>query len=146
VKDLFRGIDLDSKPRAQGCEECLATGGWWLHLRRCALCGHIGCCDSSPGQHAAHHAELFGHPVVASFEPFQNWYYDYETDKVFRAARLRPPNCRPATQPAPGPAGKVPPDWVSHLHDVAYLDTHPSDRSRVVVKFRKPGLGLLAAK
>lgn len=30
-----------------GCEECLASGGWWVHLRMCQSCGHIGCCDRS---------------------------------------------------------------------------------------------------
>jgi hypothetical protein len=42
------GINVLAKPSGTGCVECLMTGGWWLHLRRCAQCGHIGCCDSSP--------------------------------------------------------------------------------------------------
>src|ERR1700727_2601435 len=36
----------------EGCEECLRTGSPWLHLRLCLTCGHVGCCDSSPGTHA----------------------------------------------------------------------------------------------
>jgi hypothetical protein len=119
MKKLRRGINLASKPTGTGCEECLATGGWWLHLRRCAECGHIGCCDSSPGQHAAKHASETGHPVVASFEPLQSWFYDYEKKRVFRArVRLRPPRSRPDDQPAPGPAGKVPQNWESLLLDL----------------------------
>ncbi len=39
-----------------GCEDCLAIGGRWVHLRVCRTCGHIGCCDSSPNQHASKHA------------------------------------------------------------------------------------------
>ena len=39
-----------SRTSGIGCLECLAEGGWWFHLRRCAECGHIGCCDSSPNQ------------------------------------------------------------------------------------------------
>ena len=35
-----------------GCEDCLATGGLWLHLRICLECGHVGCCDDSPNRHA----------------------------------------------------------------------------------------------
>ena len=31
--------------RGRGCEECLVTGGRWLHLRRCLHCGHVGCCE-----------------------------------------------------------------------------------------------------
>ena len=39
-----------------GCEDCLAIGGLWLHLRICLECGHVGCCDDSPNRHAtAHH-------------------------------------------------------------------------------------------
>ena len=33
-------------PSAQGCEECLAIGSDWVHLRLCLTCGHVGCCDS----------------------------------------------------------------------------------------------------
>jgi hypothetical protein len=25
-----------AKPSGTGCVECLESGGWWLHLRRCA--------------------------------------------------------------------------------------------------------------
>jgi len=49
------GINQMAKPSGEGCVECLATGQWWLHLRRCAECGHIGCCDNSPNQHASKH-------------------------------------------------------------------------------------------
>ena len=49
-----------------GCEDCLKIGGRWLHLRMCASCGHIGCCDSSPNRHATAHAEQTGHPVIRS--------------------------------------------------------------------------------
>jgi alpha,alpha-trehalase len=24
------------------------SGGWWVHLRMCQSCGHIGCCNDSP--------------------------------------------------------------------------------------------------
>ena len=37
----------DVEPSAQGCEECLKTGDWWVHLRECLVCGHVGCWDSS---------------------------------------------------------------------------------------------------
>ncbi|MFB4288077.1 UBP-type zinc finger domain-containing protein [Nonomuraea sp. ATR24] len=57
----------------EGCEECLASGGRWVHLRRCLECGHVGCCDSSPGKHATAHFHGTGHPVVQSFEPNEKW-------------------------------------------------------------------------
>jgi hypothetical protein len=119
MKRSYRGINPAAKPTASGCEECLASGGWWLHLRRCAQCGHIGCCDTSPGQHAARHAAESGHPVVASFEPLQGWLYDYEKRRVFRGFRLAAPRAHPTDQPAPGPKDKVPENWESLLHDVA---------------------------
>lgn len=57
----------------EGCEECLATGGRWLHLRLCLTCGHVGCCDSSPNQHASKHFADVDHPVIRSFEPGEDW-------------------------------------------------------------------------
>jgi hypothetical protein len=111
-----RGIDPTSKPSGDGCVECLASGGWWFHLRRCAQCGHIGCCDSSPAQHASRHAKETGHPVIASFEPGETWFYDYETDGEVFGAQLAAPRWHPESQPVPGPTGKVPRDWESRLH------------------------------
>jgi Zn-finger in ubiquitin-hydrolases and other protein len=110
------GINPDSKPSGTGCVECLATDGWWLHLRRCAECGHIGCCDSSPSQHASRHARDTGHPIVASFEPGEHWYWNYRTSQEVRGAGLVPPHAHPASQPVPGPAGMVPQDWESQLN------------------------------
>jgi hypothetical protein len=64
-------------PRADGCEDCLATGGHWVHLRLCAACGHVGCCDSSPGRHATAHFRDSGHPVIQSYEPGEDWWWCY---------------------------------------------------------------------
>ena len=58
------------KPRTpEGCEECLRDGTRWVHLRLCLGCGHVGCCDSSLGQHADRHFDETGHPVMRSIEP-----------------------------------------------------------------------------
>ena len=56
-----------------GCEECLRDGTKWVHLRLCLECGHVGCCDSSPGKHATAHFHEAGHPVMRSFEPGEAW-------------------------------------------------------------------------
>jgi len=48
-----------------GCEECLASGDWWVHLRMCQSCGHIGCCDESPNRHATAPARETSHPIIA---------------------------------------------------------------------------------
>lgn len=64
-------------PTTQGCAECLAHGGRWVHLRVCMTCGHVGCCDSSPGRHATKHFEATGHPLMKSAEPGEDWTWCY---------------------------------------------------------------------
>jgi hypothetical protein len=110
------GIEPGVGPSGDGCAECLASGGWWFHLRRCAECGHIGCCDASPSQHATAHNHESGHPVIASFEPGEDWFYDYRTQAFIEGPSIAPPRWHPAGQPVPGPQGKVPRDWQSRLH------------------------------
>ena len=66
-----------------GCEDCLAMGGRWLHLRMCATCGHIGCCDSSPNRHATAHVHASDHPIIRSAEPGENWFWCYEDEVAF---------------------------------------------------------------
>lgn len=77
----------------QGCEECLATGSSWVHLRLCLTCGHVGCCDSSPNQHATAHFHVTEHPLIRSFEPGEDWGWCY-VEEVF-------------IEPAPRPLRKV---------------------------------------
>ena len=96
--------------------ECLAASGWWLHLRRCTQCGHIGCCDTSPSQHASRHAAETGHPIIRSYEPGEDWYWDFTTSDYAEGPELAPPMHHPVDQPVPGPEGKVPGDWRFHLH------------------------------
>jgi hypothetical protein len=110
------GIDTEVEPSGTGCVECLAAQGWWVHLRRCAQCGHIGCCDSSPSQHATHHFEETGHPVMASFEPGEDWFWDFTHERGLRGPRLADPQSHPEDQPTPGPAGQVPADWQLHIN------------------------------
>jgi uncharacterized UBP type Zn finger protein len=73
-------------PSGPGCEECLAAGGRWVHLRLCQSCGHVGCCDSSPGRHATAHFRLTGHPLVRSFEPGEDWFWCYVDEVMFELA------------------------------------------------------------
>jgi uncharacterized UBP type Zn finger protein len=61
-----------------GCEDCLAKGRRdWVHLRFCQTCGHVGCCDNSPGQHATRHFKTSKHPLIRSFEPGEDWWWCY---------------------------------------------------------------------
>jgi hypothetical protein len=109
-------LDLVAPPSGAGCVECLASDGWWFHLRRCADCGHVGCCDSSPSQHASRHAAETAHPIVQSYEPGEDWFWDYTTSEYLDGPALTPPRHHPLDQPVPGPAGRVPRDWQNHLH------------------------------
>jgi CPA1 family monovalent cation:H+ antiporter len=80
VKDL---PDAEPAPvTPQGCQECLAAGMRWVHLRLCESCGHVGCCDSSPGRHASGHYRGSGHPVVRSFEPGEDWRWCFADELI----------------------------------------------------------------
>ena len=83
--DLIEYVDLPDE--VAGCEECLADGGRWVHLRMCHSCGHIGCCDSSPGKHATAHFRSTGHPIVRSAEPGEDWSWCYADEVMFRLSR-----------------------------------------------------------
>ncbi len=65
---------------SRGCEECLATGDGWVHLRLCLSCGHVGCCNDSKNKHASKHARAARHPVIRSFEPGERWRYCFVDD------------------------------------------------------------------
>lgn len=67
----------DVPATSDGCAECLALGDGWVHLRRCLICGHIGCCDSSKNRHATAHFHQTGHPLIQSFEPGESWRWCY---------------------------------------------------------------------
>jgi uncharacterized UBP type Zn finger protein len=67
-----------------GCTDCLALGDSWVHLRLCLGCGFVGCCDSSPNQHATHHYAETGHPLVQSFERGEDWIWCYIDEVVLQ--------------------------------------------------------------
>jgi Zn ribbon nucleic-acid-binding protein len=115
--DPLSSVDRGVAASGPGCADCSAQDppGWWVHLRRCAACGHVGCCDSSPARHATAHYRASGHRLIQSFEPDEDWFYDYATDAMLGGPDLAPPTSHPREQPVPGPAGHVPPDWESQL-------------------------------
>jgi uncharacterized UBP type Zn finger protein len=79
----FQGLPAQEPvSHSAGCEECLKTGQRWVHLRKCMVCGHVGCCDSSVGKHATKHFHATGHPVMRSAEPGEDWKYCY-IDETF---------------------------------------------------------------
>jgi hypothetical protein len=113
---VLPGVDPDVPPSGPGCVECESIGGWWFHLRRCAQCGHIGCCDTSPAQHATQHADGAGHQWIRSYEPGEDWFFNYADGQVHEGPELAPPLHHPLEQPTPGPQGRVPPDWELQLN------------------------------
>jgi uncharacterized UBP type Zn finger protein len=74
------------EPKTEGCEDCTAEGGRWVHLRICLICGHVGCCDQSKGQHATRHFHTSQHPLIRSFEPGETWLWCF-VDKVLITGR-----------------------------------------------------------
>ncbi|HET8615896.1 MAG TPA: Na+/H+ antiporter [Actinomycetales bacterium] len=66
----------------EGCGACLREGTSWVHLRLCLACGEVGCCDSSPEQHARRHFEETGHPVMRSFEPAEAWRWCFVDEQL----------------------------------------------------------------
>lgn len=81
-----------------GCEECLKSGGVWLHLRICLGCGHVGCCDDSPSRHATAHYNSSGHPLIRSLEPGERWSWCF-ADEVAMVI----PEIKGATRIPPSP-------------------------------------------
>jgi uncharacterized UBP type Zn finger protein len=68
--------------REQGCEECNKVGGKWVNLRMCPNCGKVGCCNSSPNQHATKHWQETGHNLIRGIGVGDRWTYDYVTNKM----------------------------------------------------------------
>jgi len=99
---MSRCSHLDSiqavAPSALGCEECLESGSWWVHLRLCRSCGHVGCCDDSPNRHARAHYAATGHPIIEGYDPPEGWGWCYPDDA--------PVNLRGNTTPQRGPIQK----------------------------------------
>ena len=70
-------------PRSTGCDQCVALGDSWVHLRACLTCGRVGCCDQSKNKHATRHYHETAHAAVRSLEPGESWMYCY-MDDTFR--------------------------------------------------------------
>lgn len=68
------------------CEECAKTGSHSVALRICLTCGHVGCCDSSPGRHARAHFNSTGHPVIEPYRAPKKWAWCY-ADEMYLPQR-----------------------------------------------------------
>ena len=145
-------IGLDPVPllTPEGCEECLKTGSSWVHLRLCLSCGHVGCCDSSPGRHATKHFRPHPSPVSRPSSR-ANWAWCYSTRRnclsprrpsrtwasrsgSHRSFGLRPPGSSLRMRSK----GRPMPD--NDLHSTAFpkLDADPARRPRPVLLHQGP--------
>ncbi|WNI22519.1 UBP-type zinc finger domain-containing protein [Streptomyces sp. ITFR-16] len=79
VSDLPRP---EPAPLSETCLECRAAGTHPVQLRLCLICGHVGCCDSSPLQHATGHFKETGHAVMRSFEAGESWRWCFEDGSI----------------------------------------------------------------
>jgi len=64
------------------CEECIKSGGDWVHLRTCQACGITLCCDDSPQRHMTKHYHSTSHPVITSAEPGERWIWCYQHEVI----------------------------------------------------------------
>jgi hypothetical protein len=95
---LDRLVVTELPEAVAGCEDCLAAGTPWFHLRICLECGHVGCCDSSPMRHATAHGLASRHVLIRSLEPGEDWSWCFE-DQV----AMRIPAVHGATRIPPSP-------------------------------------------
>jgi hypothetical protein len=87
---------VDVTPSSAGCEDCLSAGQRdWVHLRVCQECGHVGCCDQSPGRHATGHFRTVTHPIIRSYEPGEDWYWCYVDEVAFELQGAPPAPSHP---------------------------------------------------
>ncbi len=75
--DGVGAADFPPPHPSNACKECLAEGTHWVALRECRSCGHVGCCDSSPGTHATKHYQRMSHPVMRSIMAGDTWAWCY---------------------------------------------------------------------
>jgi len=90
LRELTAG-DFPPPRTPDACEECLKEGTQWVSLRECKTCGHVGCCDSSPGRHATRHFQETGHPVMRSVMPGERWTWCYVHEVTGELARQQGP-------------------------------------------------------
>jgi uncharacterized UBP type Zn finger protein len=69
-------------PNTKGCEECEKEHLPTVALRLCLTYGHVGCRDSSIGQHATKYHHDTGHPVIQALQEI-SWKWCYVHEKYY---------------------------------------------------------------
>jgi hypothetical protein len=57
-----------------------------------------------------------GHPWIRSYEPGEDWFYNFDDGQTYDGPELAPPGPHPVDQAMPGPQGRVPADWQQRLN------------------------------
>jgi uncharacterized UBP type Zn finger protein len=70
----------DVAPLSHTCEDCAKSGTHPVALRICRVCGHVGCCDSTPGRHARAHFHATGHAIIEPLSAPKKWRWCYVCD------------------------------------------------------------------
>ena len=84
-----------------GCEECLRTGGKWLHLRICLDCGHVGLLRRLPQPARQRRTRAAtDHPIIRSLQPGEDWSWCF-VDELAMVI----PEVRGSTRIPPSPLG-----------------------------------------
>ena len=76
-------------PETHVCQECVALGDTWPHLRMCMICGYVGCCDESKNKHMHKHWLATQHPLIRSIEPRENWMWCNVDEALLRVPEER---------------------------------------------------------
>jgi len=80
----FERLATVAEPTSTVCDQCVAMGATWVHLRSCLECGAVGCCDNSVNRHARKHWEQHDHPLIRSIEPGETWRYCFPDHYIAR--------------------------------------------------------------
>jgi hypothetical protein len=118
-------------PNTDGCEECIKTGGKWIHLRLCLTCGHVGCCDDSKNKHATKHFYATDHPVIESLETGDNWRWCYVDEVLTPTIRAAD---RSAFVDLAMPLGSDSPGFVADDRSLLNTSYSPGDKLKRMFK------------
>lgn len=66
--------------------------------------------------HATKHWQQTGHSVMQSFEPGEDWFWDFRDETAFDGPPLAAPTSHPESQAVPGPSDRLPADWTDVLN------------------------------
>ncbi len=97
-------------PSALGCEECLAMGDEWVHLRICRTCGPAATSDAAPTQRTStrpgtsvalvvvgHRAQASAtqHPIIEGYDPPEGWGWCFVDEALLDLSDRKTPHNGP---------------------------------------------------